>query len=131
MRSRVCAALMFAVAAIPLTAAADGVHVLNGSRDVARTLFPSDQFAVLDFTQNTLLRVHLPKPDCTAQPVACEDIDVLNTLDGFNTQPQLTIPFSGAIDVATATSDTIFLVSLGSTRGGGSFGHRVGINQIV
>src|SRR5262249_57903144 len=86
---------------------------------------------VRDGTENTSLRVHLPKPDCAAQPIACEDIDVLNTLDGFNPQPRLTIPFSGAIDVASVTSDTVFLVSLGSTLGGGSFGHQVGINQVV
>ena len=112
-------------------AAAPSVRVLSDARDPSRTLFPSDRFTVFDLTQNTFLRVHLPKPDCTAQPLACEDIDVLNTVDGFNTQPRLTIPFSGAIDPATATSDTIFLVSLGSTRGGGSVGRKVGINQIV
>jgi hypothetical protein len=117
--------------ALPLVASAGGVHVLVGSRDPDRTLFPSDRFTVFDFTQNTFQRVHLARPDCTAQPVACEDIDVLNTLDGFSPQPRLTIPFSGAIDVASVTSDTVFLVSLGSTLGGGSFGQRIGINQIV
>jgi len=115
---------------LPLAAAA-GVRVLVEGRDPERTLFPSDRFAVFDFTQNTFERVHLPKPNCRTQPVACEDIEVLNTLDGFNTQPRLTIPFSGAIDVASVTSDTIFLLSLGSTLGGGSFGRKVGINQIV
>jgi dienelactone hydrolase len=126
-RGAAFAALML----LPLSAFAGGVRVLSDHRDPNRTLFPSDRFTVLDFTQNTFVRVHLPRPDCNAQPVACEDVDVLNTLDGFNPQPRLTIPFSGPIDVATATSDTIFLVSLGSTLGGGSFGRRVGINQIV
>jgi dienelactone hydrolase len=125
------AAFAAVVMSLPLSAFAGGVHVLSDSRDPHRTLFPSDRFAVLDFAQNTFERVHLPKPDCRAQPVACEDIDVLNTLDGFNSQPRLSIPFSGPIDVSSATSDTIFLVSLGSTLGGGSFGRRVGINQIV
>jgi dienelactone hydrolase len=125
------AALTTVLTAVPLAASAAGVRVLSDARDPERALFPSDQFTVLDFTQNTFLRVHLPKPDCTAQPIACEDIDVLNTLDGFNPQPRLTIPLSGAIDVASVTSDTVFLVSLGSTLGGGSFGHRIGINQVV
>lgn len=125
------AAFAVALMSLPLTAFAGGVRVLSDHRDPDRNLFPSDRFAVLDFTQNTFERVHLPKPDCSAQPIACEDIDVLNTLDGFNPQPRLTIPFSGPIDVASATSDTIFLVSLGSTLGGGSVGHRVGINQVV
>jgi dienelactone hydrolase len=120
-------AFALVLVALPAVASATGVRVLTDSRDPDRTLFPSDHFTVLDFTQNTFLRVHLPKPDCRVQPVACEDIDVLNTLDGFNTQPRLTIPFSGAIDVASVTSETVFLLSLG----GSSFGHRVGINQIV
>jgi dienelactone hydrolase len=125
------AALATVLTALPLAASAAGVRVLSDARDPERTLFPSDQFTVFDVTQNTFLRVHLPKPDCAAQPIACEDIDVLNTLDGFNPQPRLTIPFSGAIDVASVTSDTVFLISLGSTLGGGSFGHKVGINQVV
>ncbi|HEU4726543.1 MAG TPA: Ig-like domain-containing protein [Kofleriaceae bacterium] len=125
------AAFALVLISLPVTASAAGVRVLFDARNPERTLFPSDQFAVIDFTQNTFERVHLPKPDCSAQPLACEDIDVLNTLDGFNPQPRLTIPFSGAIDPASVTSDTIFLVSLGSTLGGGSFGRKVGINQIV
>ncbi|TMQ11755.1 MAG: hypothetical protein E6J90_33760 [Deltaproteobacteria bacterium] len=124
------ASLAIVATSLPLAASA-GVRVLDDHRDPHRTLFPSDRFAVIDFTQNTFQRVHLPKPDCQAQPVTCEDIDVLNTLDGFNPQPLLTIPFSGAIDVASVTSDTVFLVSLGSTLGGGSFGRKVGIDQIV
>jgi dienelactone hydrolase len=124
-------AFALVLVSVPVAASAAGVRVLAESRDPGRTLFPSDQFTVFDATQNTFLRVHLPRPDCRAQPVACEDIDVLNTLDGFNPQPRLTVPFSGAIDVASVTSDTVFLVSLGSTLGGGSIGRKVGINQIV
>jgi dienelactone hydrolase len=125
------AALVLSTLALPLTAsAAGGVRVVI-SHDADRTLFPSDQFAVLDFTQNTFERVHLPKPDCRAQAVACEDIDVLDTLDGFSVQPRLSVPFTGAIDLASVTSDTVFVVSLGSTLGGGSVGHKIGINQIV
>lgn len=116
---------------VPFAASAADVRVLFNPHDPDRTLFPSNQFTVHDFTQQTFRRVSLPKPDCTAQPVACEDIDVLNTFDGFNPQPRLTIPFSGAIDVASVSSDTVFLVSLGSALGGGSIGHKVGINQIV
>lgn len=131
MRSTARRAAFVLVLMLPLTASAAGVRVLVEGRDPDRTLFPSDRFAVFDFAQNTFERVQLPRPDCTTQPVACEDIDVLNTLDGFNTQPRLTIPFSGAIDVASVSGDTVFLVSLGSTLGGGSFGRKVGINQIV
>lgn len=86
--------------------------------------FPSDAFTVADPRQLTGLRVNLPKPDCTQRPSDCEDITVLNTFDGFNMQPRLSIPFSGAIDVNSVTSRTIFLIRLGDAR-------VIGINQIV
>ncbi len=94
--------------------------------------FPSDRFTVADPTQDTGLRVNLPKPDCTVRPTDCLNLDVINTLDGFNVQPRLSVPFDGAIDAASVTSQTVFLVSLGSTlEGGGPGGRVIGINQVV
>jgi hypothetical protein len=92
--------------------------------------FPSDIFTVADPSQNTGVRVSLPKPDCGARPSDCADIDVLNTLDGFNAQPRISIPFNGPIDPASVNSANVFLVSLGSTLGG-SGGTVIGINQVV
>ena len=60
----------------------------------------------IDFSQNTGLRVNLPKPDCAVRPSDCADIDVLNTLDGFNMQPRISIPFTGAIDPRASTART-------------------------
>jgi hypothetical protein len=91
--------------------------------------FPSDRFTVNDDDQKTGLRVNLPKPNCGARPSDCADIDVINTLDGFNLQPRLSIPFSGPIDVSTVSNQTVFLVRLGRRHGGN--GDPVGINQIV
>jgi len=85
--------------------------------------FPSNLFTTWDHTQVTGLRVDLPKPDCAGRPSDCADIDVLNTLDGFNIQPRISIPFSGPIDVTTVSSETVFLI--------GPRGRRVGINQVV
>jgi hypothetical protein len=85
--------------------------------------FPSDLFTTQDRTQLTGLRVDLPKPDCAVRPSDCADVDVLNTLDGFNIQPRISIPFSGPIDVSTVSSETVFLV--------GPHRQRVGINQVV
>ncbi|MGH3064514.1 MAG: alpha/beta hydrolase family protein [Gaiellaceae bacterium] len=85
--------------------------------------FPSNLFTTSDRTQVTGLRVDLPKPDCTMRPSDCADIDVLNTLDGFNIQPRISIPFSGPIDVTTVSSQSVFLI--------GPQGRRVGINQVV
>src|SRR5262249_23981602 len=77
--------------------------------------FPSDRFTVADHSQLTGRRVNLPLPDCAARPSDCADLNVINTLDGFNLQPRLSIPFSGPIDVRTVNSHTVFLVRLGNT----------------
>jgi hypothetical protein len=85
--------------------------------------FPSNLLTTPDSTQITGLRVNLPKPDCSVRRSDCADVDVLNTLDGFNIQPRISIPFSGAIDPSTVSSKNIFLVGPGD--------HVVGINQAV
>jgi hypothetical protein len=91
--------------------------------------FPSDIFTVADPSHNTGLRVNCPGRTVSRGPADCNDIAVLNTLDGFNLQPRISVSFSGAIDVSTVNSSSVFFVSLGDTLGGG--GQVVGINQIV
>jgi hypothetical protein len=95
--------------------------------------FPTDIFTVPDQTHNTGRRVNLPYPDCTIRVSDCEDLGVVNTLDGFGLQTRLSIPFDGSIDVNRATAETVFLISLGSTldSAGDPPGVIVGINQIV
>jgi len=104
--------------------------------------FPTDIFTVADASQNTGRRLSLPHPDCTVRPSDCDDLDVVNALDGFGLQPQLSIPFDGPIDAASVNSDAVFLIDLGSTlatcgvqRGDARKGARshavIGINQIV
>jgi len=111
---------------------AAGVQVLFSIESPAGGPFPSDLFTAADPTHNTGLRVNLPKPDCAVRPFDCADVDVINTLDGFNVQPRLSIPFSGPIDVNTVTSEAVFLLSLGSTLPEGKAGSQlVGINQVV
>jgi hypothetical protein len=110
---------------------ADGVSVRADPNDPAGSPFPSNRFTVFDGTQNTLRRVSLPKPDCSVRVSDCQDIDVINTLDGFSTQPRITVPFTGDIDLATVNSDTIYLVNLGDTLTTSGLGERVGINQVI
>jgi hypothetical protein len=114
MRSLLAAALIALSLVVPGTALAAAK---------AGQPFPSNIFTTADRTQVTGLRVDLPKPDCAARPSDCADVDVLNTLDGFNIQPRISIPFSGPIDLATVSSQTVFLI--------GPHGRRVGINQVV
>ncbi len=86
--------------------------------------FPSDRWTNVDWSQQTGLRVDLPKPDCTTRPSDCADIDVLNTLDGFNVQPRISIPFTGSIDPSSVSSSSVFLIRIPD--------HAItGINQIA
>src|SRR5881396_3700563 len=105
------------------------VEALFDLSSPASSPFPSERFTVDDHDQNTGVRVNLPKPDCAVRVSDCDDIDVINTLDGFNLQPRLSIPFSGPIDVSTVSSSTVLLVRLGHRHGHN--GDPVGINQVV
>ena len=126
---RLAAALV--LSCLPLAALADGVSVRLDLSDPAGSPFPSNRFTVADWTQNTFRRVNLPKPNCAQRPSDCADIDVINTLDGFSTQPRITIPFTGDIDVSSVNSDTIFLINLGDTQTFAGAGQKVGINQVL
>ncbi len=123
------AAICLAFAAAAPAALADGVEPRFDLTDPAGGPFPADRFTVPDESQLTGLRVNLPEPDCSVRPSDCDDIDVLNTLDGFNLQPRLSIPFTGPIDVATVSSEAMFLFKLSCTICPG--GSVVGINQVV
>ena len=116
------------------------VHALFELSTPVTGPFPSDQFTVPDASHNTGRRVNLPLPQCTVRPSDCEDLSVINTLDGFSANPRLSIPFDGPIDVTTVTSETIFLVRLGNMFCDGDDacdddvdddGHVTGINHVV
>ena len=117
------------------------VHALFNLHHPETAPFPSDAFTVDDQTQNTGRRVNLPYPDCTVHISDCEDLDGINTLDGFGLQTRISIPFDGPIDANTATAETVFLIRLGSTLrrehdhyGDDDINNRVsviGINQVV
>src|SRR5262245_8589729 len=94
--------------------------------------FPSDRFTVADSSQLTGRRINLPLPGSATRPSDYDDISVINTLDGFNLQPRLSIAFSGPSDVSTVNSGTVFLIKLEDPTAPDEPGDRiVGINQIV
>jgi hypothetical protein len=108
------------------------VHAVFGlvSPDVGP--FPSDRFTVPDPSELTGLRVDLPLPDPATRPSDYADTQVLNTLDGFNLQPRLSISFDGPIDVKSVNSNDMFLISRGDTQNPQDQGGQVvGINQVV
>src|SRR5881628_1866447 len=128
-RRFVVLAVGFLLLLTPLASAA-AVEALFDLSSTITGPFPSDRFTLSDHDNKTGRRVSLPKPDCAVRPTDCADVDVINTLDGFNLQPRLSIPFSGSIDVSSVSSSTVFLVRVGDGHGRRSR-HVVGINQVV
>ena len=125
------------------------VHPLFDLSSPATSPFPSDRFTVTDPEQNTGRRVNLPlPPDCVANESDCNDLSVINQLDGFHQHPRVSIPFDGDIDPETA-QENIFLVEVPDSVGGdnsigttcddnveaveddSNVGRVVGINQVV
>jgi hypothetical protein len=115
--------LRIVIAATLLAAFAAVLPVGALSATSAGQPFPTNLYTVPDASEITGLRVDLPTPSCTTRPSDCADVAVLNTLDGFNIQPRISIPFSGPIDLSTVSSSTVFLVGPGDDV--------VGINQAV
>jgi hypothetical protein len=110
----------------------DPVHAAFGLASPDVGPFPSDRFTVPDPSQLTGLRVNLPLPDPATRPSDFADTQVLNTLDGFNLQPRVSIPFDGPIDVNSVDSENVFVISLGDTQNPRDRGGQVvGINQVV
>jgi hypothetical protein len=116
-------------APVDATDETDGrVQALFDFSTPSTTPFPSDYFTVSDVGNNTGRRLELPYPDCNAYPSDCNDLEVVNTLDGFGLQTRISIPFDGQIDPATVNSRSMFLIRLPSASAAASV---IGINQIV
>jgi hypothetical protein len=98
-----------------------------------RSPFPSDVFTVADARHNTGRRINLPTPhDCVTHASDCEDVALLNQLDGFNMQARISIPFDGDIDPTTVSSKNVFLVKLRDAVSGRTNDNSIiGINYIV
>lgn len=120
--------LVLPLVSLPAAAFTQNVSVRD---DDTASPFPSNRHTVVDFGNATFRRVNLPRPDCAVRVSDCQDIDVINTLDGFSTQPRITVPFTGDIDVASVSSETVFLYNLGDTQTLRGFGQKVGINQVL
>ena len=88
---------------------------------------PSDRATVADADQVTGRRVALPQPDCTARPSDCDEIRLVDQLDGFDLDPRISIRFTGPIDVRRVTRSTVYVHRVGDTSAGG----RIGLARLV
>ena len=101
--------------------AATTVSVVRGSSFGSR-IFPDDAFTVAGKAQLTGRRINFrqgvdyPKVGGVVQP-SCTDADFsicdafaeLNTLDGFDLQPRVLVPFTGPIDLASVNTSNFFI----------------------
>src|SRR5215212_1322162 len=88
------------------------------------TILPDDALTVADANQLTGRRMALPLPDCGARPSDCDEIRLLDTLDGWDLDPRIEVRFSGPVDISKVTSSTLYLELLDGTG-------RVGVNRLV
>src|SRR2546423_7720718 len=102
-------------------AAHQKVSVRRGHHYGAR-IFPDNFFTVRDRSQVTGRRVHFRmgvdfpsfegkiQPQCTSADYSiCDGFAELNKLDGFDLNPQVTVPFTGMIRLSSATSKDFFI----------------------
>lgn len=96
--------------------------------------YPTDVLTVDDASQKTGRRVNLPLVDCKAEPSTCEEITLLNQLDGFNVNPRMLVRFSAPVNADTLR-DGMFLVALenltGEEYGLAKKGDVIPINQVI
>src|SRR5215207_8882510 len=111
--SRRCAALTLALVLLPAAPAAAAPEVL----------FPSDRMTVRDGRQATGRRVNLPRPDCRRARSDCDEIRLINGLDGFDLDPRIAIRFDRAVNLRRAEDG----ITLRLARGG----KRIGIDRLV
>ena len=75
-------------------------------------LFPSDRQTVPDPRQATGRRVALPLPDCRVDAAGCDEIRLVNELDGWSVNPRVAIRFSGPVALDSLTKASAFIVPL-------------------
>lgn len=118
------------LSALPGASALAGTagHSGRGSTRVV-SLFPTNALTVRDRSQLTGRRVALPLPNCTARPTDCQDVRLLDQLDGFDLDPRLALRFSGPVDPAAVAAATS-LTRVGGERGW-SRERSIGVDRVV
>ena len=76
------------------------------------SLLPSDRLTVPDPGQATGRRIALPPPDCGLDAAGCDEVRLLNELDGWSVNPRIAIRFSGPVALDSVTRASAFIVPL-------------------
>lgn len=92
-----------------------------------QALVPSDRQTVPDPRQATGRRVALALPDCAVDPAGCDEIRLVNELDGFSVNPRVAIRFSGPVALDSFTKASAFILPLAPE----PLASPVGLGQLV
>ncbi len=76
---------------------------------------PSDSLTVADGSQLTGRRVNLKYPDCLGRRSECDEISLLNQLDGFDIDPRITVGFNRPVDVTKVDRHTLYVHQVGDS----------------
>lgn len=95
--------------AVPAAAATGSVSLQSGSTPDTRP-FPDNAFTVADANQVTGRRINLPTAGCAATGQSlCDDLVLVNQLDGFDIRPRVRLPFTGTVDLRTITASSVHI----------------------
>ena len=90
-----------------------------------RSLFPTDRLTQADPRQLTGLRIRLSLVNCFEAPSTCDEISLLNGLDGWSVNPRLTLAFTAPIELDSITRASAFILPLGAAA------EPVGLSRLV
>ncbi len=123
-RNLLIACILFA--SVPATSVSSGAGVaVRRGRSYGERIFPDKRFTVPDRSQVTGRRVNfrlgidypniagVVQPSCTnADYSICDAFAELNKLDGFDLQPRVVVPFTGAINLGSVNASNFFITTM-------------------
>ena len=113
--------------ALGLSLAAGGLHGGAAGAAEVQALFPSDRQTVPDPRQSTGRRVALTLPDCSTDAAGCDEIRLVNELDGWSVNPRVAMRFSGPVALDSVTKASVFILPLAPE----PFASPIGLDQLV
>jgi len=78
-----------------------------------RRLLPTDRLTEADPRQLTGRRVRLSLVNCFEAPSTCDEINLLNGLDGWSVNPRMTLAFTAKVALDSITRSSVFVLPLG------------------
>lgn len=97
---------------LSLAIAAGGLPPTGAAAAEVQALVPSDRQTVPDPRQSTGRRVALALPDCGVDPAGCDEIRLVNELDGWSVNPRVAVRFSGPVALDSFTKASAFILPL-------------------